>query len=630
MANFAMSSSGRCEPIMGDDTGGGNNTSPTAPGIGIVPESPREGGNDMMCRVESPSVDVDGDSVTYTVEWARDETAFEGEHTQELDGDTIYGASLLEGSTWTCTVTPNDGLTDGPSSTAMVKVGSGFQGWGSQIVNLSEADYVLTGETDGGECAGGSIAPGGDIDGDGLNDLIINDYWWDHPDHGADAGKTYIVLGKDLGANRNISLANAAWAFEGQQGMLEDDPDCEDVGEFGERCGGDWSGHSVGGGMDGDGDGLEDLLICAYRSDEGGTNRGHAGFFSAANLGEYGLRSVGDADITFYGELIEDSLGHSVNWAGDVDGDGMADVIVGSHTQPAAAPSAGRAYLILSDRLGEPGTINGADADYIWNGENQGDQSGKLNAPAGDIDGDGLADFMTSALRNQQNGIGPALDDERRGSGKMYLIRGGDLAGLPRGTVLNLGDAAISWMGEEGGDALGYGLNHVGDFDGDGLADVCAGSFGHSAYGDASGKSYVITATDMETDGNRSLSEASYGFRGEAELDWSGFSAAPAEDVDQDGLSDLLVGAMGHSEEGLEVAGRAYLILAGNTGPGTHNLSDADHIFQGERAWDGAGYKVYGPGDLNGDGMVDLVVTAWQGDAPDGAPGKAYILLNPS
>ena len=58
-------------------------------------------------------------------------------------------------------------------------------------------------------------------------------------------------------------------------------------------------------------------------------------------------------------------------------------------------------------------------------------------------------------------------------------------------------------------------------------------------------------------------------------------------------------------------------------------MTDADHIFEGERAWDGAGYRTRGPGDINGDGLDDLLVSAWQGDAPDESPGRVYIMLNP-
>ena len=133
----------------------------------------------------------------------------------------------------------------------------------------------------------------------------------------------------------------------------------------------------------------------------------------------------------------------------------------------------------------------------------------------------------------------------------------------------------------------------------------------------------------MPSDGNRDVADASYAFVGEDTNDWSGLAVASAGDIDRDGRNDITIGAMGHSTPERELAGRAYLFYAGNTEAGTHDLGDADHIFDGERAWDGAGYRTIGPGDMNGDGMPDLVISAWQGDAPGGAAGKVYIMMNP-
>ena len=117
-----------------------------------------------------------------------------------------------------------------------------------------------------------------------------------------------------------------------------------------------------------------------------------------------------------------------------------------------------------------------------------------------------------------------------------------------------------------------------------GLDDLCAGAKGHNATGNAAGKSYVISAGDMPSDGTRDLDEASYSFLGEAQDDWSGMAVASAGDMDRDGLPDLTIGAMGHSTSDKEMVGRAYLFYAQNTGAGAHNLSDADHIFEGEQA----------------------------------------------
>ena len=624
---YALDSQGRCQ-VVDEETSAGTNTAPTAPGVALSPASPREQGDPLVCRVSSESIDVDGDPVSYSIAWTQNAVAVDADQSDTHAGDTISGARLVLGDEWACTVTPSDGTTDGPTGSASATVGSGFTGWGEQKVSLSEADYVLVGEEAGG-CLGGAMASAGDLDDDGKMDFIVGDFWWDNPETGVDAGKAYVFLGADLGATRQISIADAAWQFEGETGRLEDDPDCSGELEDSHICGGDWVGHSVSGGMDGDGDGIDDLLIVGYKSDVGGFNRGKIAFFSGGLLGEHGTRSFADAELMLYGEVAGDSMGHSVDWAGDVDGDGIADIVTGAHGHSTTGETSGRTYLILSGKLSDNDELTFPDAaDYIWDGEEAGDESGKRNVYVGDIDGDGLADIATVSLLNQENGSGDSATGERRGSGKFYIMLSSDINAIPPGTVMSADDAAYAWVGEEGGDALGYGVDAMGDFDGDGLDDVCAGSRGNGTNADAAGKSYVISATDMPSLGTRDMGEASYGFLGEGQDDWSGMAVSPAGDMDRDGLPDLTIGAMGHSTEDKELVGRGYLFYAQNTEPGVHELSDADHIFEGEYAWDGAGYRTMGAGDLNGDGLPDMLMSAWQGDVPD-QPGKVYVLLNP-
>jgi len=585
---------------------------------------------DLVCQITTDSVDVDGDTVSYAFSWTQNGEAADTDKVTENPGDTIAADRLTEGDVWACTVTPNDGLVDGPEASGTVTVLVGYVGWDDQILQLSDADYTIIGEENGG-CFGASMAPAGDLDHDGKMDIIIGDYWWNHPEEGADAGKAYVFLGADLGAGGHMSAAEAAWSFEAEYGRLEEDPDCEEAIDEFDRCGGDWVAHSVAGGMDGDGDGTDDLLVCAYKSDDLGYDRGKIAFFSGGNLGERGIRSIADADVQIYGEVETDSMGHSMNWAGDIDGDGISELVTGSDRHSGVGFSAGRTYLIMSGKL-EAGTdlYFPDDADYMWDGAVEDDQSAKRNVHVGDIDGDGFADIATVSIKNQDNGIGPEPMGERRGSGKFYILLSSDINAQPRGSLMSVEDATYAWMGEQGGDAMGYGVDLIGDFDGDGLDDMCAGSFGYNGNGnDASGKSYVILGADMKTPGVRVLDEASYGFVGEGENNWSGLAVSPAGDMDLDGRSDVAIGSMGYSSPDKDMVGRSYLFFSQNIEPGTYQVTDADHIFEGERAWDGAGYRTRSPGDINGDGLDDLLVSAWQGDAPDGAPGRVYIMMNP-
>lgn len=126
--------------------------------------------------------------------------------------------------------------------------------------------------------------------------------------------------------------------------------------------------------------------------------------------------SLALADYSFVGENIYDVAGLTVSSAGDVDGDGLDDLLVGAVGNNDGGESAGKAYLILGSSLGSASDIDLSDTDYSFVGENSDDQSGMAVSSAGDVDGDGLDDLLVGAVGN---------DDGDNQAGKAYLILSG-------------------------------------------------------------------------------------------------------------------------------------------------------------------------------------------------------------
>jgi len=100
------------------------NSPPTAPGATIEPADPIEGEDDLLCELDTSSTDADGDSISYTITWSNGSTSYGDALTTLRDGDTVAAEDTVDGEVWTCTITPNDGETDGASASDSVTIGS--------------------------------------------------------------------------------------------------------------------------------------------------------------------------------------------------------------------------------------------------------------------------------------------------------------------------------------------------------------------------------------------------------------------------------------------------------------------------------------------------------------------------
>jgi len=334
-------------------------------------------------------------------------------------------------------------------------------------------------------------------------------------------------------------------------------------------------GYSLATAGDVNADGYADVVVGAYANDENGNSAGKAYLY----LGGAGGLSVA-ASWSALGEAASDQFGRSVATAGDVNGDGYADVVVGASGKNS---SAGKTYLYL----GGPGGL-GEVAPWSAAGEASNNFFGFSVAPAGDVNGDGYADVVVGAFGNFNEG------------GKAYLY-----LGAPGGLS---GAASWSAVGEAFGDRFGLSVAPAGDVNGDGYADVVVGAYVNVTL---TGKAYLYLGGPGGLSG-----AASWDAPGEATGDEFAWSVAPAGDVDGDGYGDVLVGAPGNASD----TGKAYLYLGSPGGLSTGTAWSAP----GEAVGDGFGFSVAPAGDVNGDGYADVVVGAGNNTSDT---GKAYLYL---
>ncbi len=375
----------------------------------------------------------------------------------------------------------------------------------------------------------------------------------------------------------------------------------------------DYAGRTISGAADVNGDGLADLLVGAYGSDDGATGGGETYLLLGTADRHSGAHVLSEADASWVGMDTAEYTSLEISLASDLDGDGFDDIAIGTYRNSDVATESGKVYVVYGAASGWTTDTSLASADASWLGQGEYDHAGRSVAGLGDVDGDGFGDLLVGGCWNS---------DVAYRAGKAYLLTGGST----RWTAdTSLAEATAVLAGSEEEEFAARAVAGAGDVDGDGLADLLVGAYARDDGGTDAGEAWLLLGGDLS--GEIDLdSGADASFEGEAAGDRAGLVVAAAGDVDADGYGDMLVASY-LNDRGATNAGAVYLVLGRASGlaPDT-SLEEADAVYEGEDANDYAGRSASGAGDVDGDGFADILIGASGADDGGADAGRAYLV----
>ncbi len=424
------------------------------------------------------------------------------------------------------------------------------------FLDVSDAFAVLEGSL--GDGAGRVVS--GDFDGDGIEDLAI-----DAPRGFGTTGVVYVVYGPVGVGVASLSAADAVLIKDSST----NNSDVLAVGDLNH-------------------DGIDDLVVGQPNAGQvfpdlplGAVDVVFGPMTGTSPLSSVGLRYVGFDDVRYVGLDVT---------VGDLDGDGLADLAIGSNTAGIGDGGTGRVF-VLRGPLATETPLSQADARLVGP---SGDFFGAEVAAVGDVTGDGVGDLAVFSFEypgGANNGLASVF------------------AG-PIDADLTSADAFATYAGSDEGNAAGRPIAG-GDVDGDGMGDLVLGAL--SGVAGPPGAGEVVVVEGPASAGGQQVSDLAVRFSGEGARD--GLSTAlVVGDLDEDGIDDLITSAAAHDPNGVSDAGATYVVFGPVSSAGV-SVAEADVKVSGidPSSMSGAGLAM---GDFDGDGVMDLAI---------GAPGNPFL-----